>query len=122
MSAAACKEVLCSWDAMTAIDVYMVDVDIPSKGLRKSAVTAKDYLLQVIDLAKLLSIGAAGGFNREISFHDGHDLIELIEVIETGLAGKPQNEAKAFLDEKSVALKAAIAAQHDCVTGETTTY
>lgn len=122
MSEAACKKILCSWDAMSAIEVYMIDVDNPSKGLRKAAAVAKDYLLQTIDLTQLLTTGAAGGFNREITNHDAHDVIELVESIETDLAGKTPAEAKDFLEQTATALHAALKAEHDCVTGESTAY
>lgn len=100
----------------------MIDVDNPSKGLRKAAAVAKDYLLQTIDLTQLLTTSAAGGFNRQITDHDAHAVIELIESIETDLAGKSPAEAKDFLEQVATALHAALKAEHDCVTGESTAY
>lgn len=122
MSAAACKQTLCGWDAISAVDSYMIDQDAPSKGLRKAAAVVKDYLQQAIDLALLLTTEAAGGFNRRISLNDAGDIIEIMEAIETQLAGKNPADAKTFLEAKSGELHAALKAEHDCVTGETTAY
>lgn len=122
LSSASCKQALCGWDGITAIDVYMVDVDSPTKALRKAVIVCRDELTQSIDLAQLLSTGAAGGFNREITVTDAHDVIEITETIETQLAGKSPNDAKTFLEERGAALKNALRREHDCVTGETTAY
>lgn len=122
MSAAACKQALCGWDSISAIDSYMIDQDSPSKGLRKAATVARDYLTQAIDLAQLLTTGAAGQFNRQITFVDARDVIEIMEAIETQLIGKSPTDAKTFLEAKTGELHSALKNEHDCVTGETTAY
>lgn len=123
MSAAACKTILCGWDALFAIVSFIADHQNPGNALKKAATLAQNGIHAAMEITKLLVTQAAGGTVREITWPDAHDVIEEIEAFEHGLTPQlPPAEAKTFMELHTEALRKAVQKLHDKVTGEKTEY